>query len=437
MSVSRNRTLFHYVAPAILTNACVFMFTIVDGIFVGRGVGTDALGAVNISMPFVMMINALNMLTSIGGVTVTAIRLGRGDAKGANDAFLHAMMSTLLIDIALTIVGVGFTAPLTRLLGASDGFEGLTREYILWYSLFIIPNGLSVCIQGFCRNDGSPALVGWATAIGTALNVLLDWLFVFPLNWGLMGAAVATGISQTATGLIVLLHFLLKKGQLRIRRFSLDYALLRKVTFRGLPEMIAQFATPVTTLFMNRELIARVGDVGVNAFSVISIVSSLAMSVLFGASEGLQPLFGQSYGAKDDVALKGYYRAGMKIVLGGSMICVVLCSLFGRQIGAMFGVDNTTLGLIAQCMPRYAWGFVLAGVNTMISSYLYSTKRSNYAIVLNILRSFVLNILIVVVLSAIFGGGIIWFTFGIYESLMLIVSLTVVKRSEKFGILYK
>lgn len=120
----------------------------------GNGVGTDALGAVNLAMPFVMVVNALFMLTSIGGVTVAAVRIGRGDTEGANSAFMHSVTGTLTIAAVLTIVGTLLTEQLCSVLGAGGGtFHRMVFDYTLWYSVFIIPAGFSVALQGFCRND--------------------------------------------------------------------------------------------------------------------------------------------------------------------------------------------------------------------------------------------------------------------------------------------
>lgn len=437
MSSSRRKTLLTYVVPATLTNACIFLFTIVDGIFVGHGVGTHGLGAVNIAVPFTMICAALFMLTSIGGVTVTAIRLGRGDQEGANQAFMHSFSATAVITVVLSIVGVFFTVPVARLLGADDSYLPMVRDYLFWYSLFIIPSGLSVNLQSFCRNDGSPVLVGIATAAGTAFNIFADWLFVFPLKMGLMGAALATGISQTITLLIVLTHFVQKKGALRFGRFHRNNALYRKLVFRGLPEMIAQFTTPVTTICMNRVLLAYMGEIGVNSFSIISYVASFTMSVLFGSSEGLQPLFGHCYGAKDEESLKYYFRAGGVISLVGSAVIVALTVLLDRGICALFGADAETLAFTVQSMPHYVWGFIIAGMNILISAYFYSTKRSKQAILLNVMRSLVVNIVVILGLPALLGKGIVWYTFGIYESIVLVLAVVLLKHSERNGIEYK
>lgn len=437
MSNSRRKTLITYVVPATLTNACIFLFTIVDGIFVGHGVGTDGLGAVNIAVPFTMIAMALFMLTSIGGVTIAAIRLGRGDQKGANQAFMHSFTATVIATAVLSAVGVFFTEPLARILGANDSYLRMVKDYLFWYSLFIVPSGLSVNLQSFCRNDGSPILVGISTGVGTACNIFLDWLFVFPLRMGLMGAALATGISQTVTLLVVLIYFLQKKGVLRFGRFQNSWALYRKLVFRGLPEMIAQFATPVTTICMNRVLLNYIGEIGVNSFSVISYVASFTFSILFGSSEGLQPLFGKSYGAKDEEGLKYYFRSGAMISLVGSGIVVGLTVLFDRSICAMFGTDAETLAFTIQSMPRYAWGFIVAGLNILISAYLYSTKRSKQAIILNFMRSLVVNMVVILGLPVLLGGGIVWYTFGIYESVVLVLAVVLLKHSERNGIVYQ
>lgn len=434
---SRTKTLLTYVIPAILTNACVFLFTIIDGIFVGHGIGTNALGAVNIVMPFVMIATALNMLTSMGGVTIAAIRLGRGDKEGANQAFMHAVTANFTIAAVITFLGLVFTEPLSRALGADGVYLPMVKDYMFFWALFAIPSALSVVFQFFCRNDGSPVLVGVATAVGTVLNIFLDWLFVFPLGWGLMGAALATGISQTVTWLFVLSHFLRKRGDLRLRRFKPDGKLYRKVVFRGLPETIAQFSTPVTTICMNHVLIANIGDIAVDSFSIMSYVASFTMSILFGASEGLQPLFGQAYGAKKDKDLKYYLRSGMLISVIGSAAIVLIAVFFGQAICSLFGADADTLAFTVKHMPQYAWGFVIAGVNTLISAYLYSTKRSNQAIVMNVLRSLAVNILIILGLPAILGGGIVWYTFGIFEAIVLVAGFALMKHSERNGIAYK
>ena len=437
METSRRKTIFKNVMPAILANACVFLFSVVDGIFVGNGAGSQALGAVNLALPFVLLAQALNAMASIGGVTITAIRFGRGDKNGAQNAFMHSLTLNAGVGILITLLGSVCTGAVCSLLGASESYLPLVKEYIFWYALFAIPNALSLNLQSFCRNDGSPGLVAVTNVISTALNIFLDWLFVFPMQMGVKGAAIATGISQTVGLLVILTHYVFKKGDLRISKYKPQGKLFRKIIFRGLPEGIAQFSTPVTTLCMNHSLMAAYGDIGINAFAIISYLSSFTMSVFFGASEGMQPLFGQAYGAKEDDNLRYYHRAGQIISVVGSALCVAIYVMFPHFLCRLFGADGETLDFTATHMWEYCWGFVVGSINTMMSAYFYSTKRSGQAIALNIVRSLVMNSLLITFLPMIFGSAVVWHTFGIYEVIVLIVAICLKKASERKGIVYR
>lgn len=158
------------------------------------------------------------------------------------------------------------------------------------------------------------------------------------------------------------------------------------------------------------------------------------MSVLAGASEGLQPLFGQSYGAKDETDMKYYYRSGILICLIGSTLIVLLSIFFARPICVLFGASGEMLDFTVRYLPEYAWAFIVSGINTLISAYLYSTKRSRPAIILNVARSLILNTAIILGLSTLIGGSVIWFTFGISECFVLVLTILLKHGSEKNGI---
>ena len=436
MESSKNKIIFQNVAPAILANACVFLFSVVDGIFVGQGAGMQALGAVNLALPFVLIVQALNAMASIGGVTISAIRFGSGDKEGAQNAFMHAVTINFIVGCLVVLIGCGLTSPVCKLLGATGSYFELAKDYIFWWALFAIANSVSLNLQSFCRNDGDPGLVAVTNVIVTTLNIFLDWLFVFPMQKGIAGAAVATGISQVVGLLVISTHFVFKKGDLRIKKYKPQVKLYGKIALRGLPEAIAQFSTPVTTFFMNRTLMLTYGEIGINAFSVISYLSSFTMAVFFGASEGMQPLFGQAYGARKGKDLRHYYRAGQIISIVGSTICVAIYALFPHMLCGLFGADAETISFTAIHIWEYCWGFIIGSINTMISAYFYSTKRSGQAIALNIIRSLVLNSLVITLVPIIFGKAVVWHTFGIYEILVLVIAVFIKKFSERNGIAY-
>lgn len=433
---ARKKLIFHNVAPAILANACVFLFSVVDGIFVGQGAGMEALGAVNLALPFVLIVQALNAMASIGGVTITAVRFGSGDKSGAQNAFMHSVTINFIVGCLVTVIGCGVTGPVCRLLGASGDYYAMAKDYVFWWALFAVANSVSLNLQSFCRNDGNPGLVAVTNVVITTLNIFLDWLFVFPMQQGVAGAAIATGISQVVGLMVILTHFVFKKGELRIQKYHPQGKLYSKIVLRGLPEAIAQFSTPVTTFCMNQTLMAAYGNIGINAFSVISYLSSFTMAVFFGASEGMQPLFGQAYGAKQEDDLKAYYRAGVWISVIGSALCVAIYVLFPHTLCGLFGADAQTTDFTAIHMWEYCWGFIVGSVNTIISAYFYSTKRSVQAIVLNVIRSLFMNSLVITFVPLVFGKGVVWHTFGIYEVLVLAAAIALKKFSERRGIVY-
>lgn len=434
MKESRAKTIFKYVLPTVLSQCAFFLFTIVDGIFVGRGVGTDALGAVNIAQPLVMVIGAVFMLTTIGGVTITAIRIGRKDYEGANQSFMHATAATVIVAVFFTLVGTVFTKPFAVLLGASGVYVEMVCDYLFWYTAFTIPSALAATLQGFGRNDGAPVFVMVSTIVSTALNIFLDWLFVFPLKQGLAGAAIATGISQTVGMLIVAVHFLMKRGHLRFAKFKLDGKLMWKVLKRGFPEMLSQLATPITVFCMNLVIIRFLPDGGINAYSVISYIVSFAYAVFIGVSEGMQPLFGQSYGDRNADDLHYYKRRGMIVSFIGSAVVYAIIMLLGRLICRMFGADAAATELAVSAIPQYCWAFLFASLNTILSAYLYSTKRTKESVAVNVLRGLVFTPLCVVALSFLTNGALLWFTVGIAETITFVSAMAITKRSESGGV---
>lgn len=437
MQNAKIRTVGRYVFPTILSNFCFVLFTIIDAIFVGRGVGTNALGAINLVNPFVLVVNALNLLISVGGVAICAVHMGKGDHEVANIVFRHGILLLLCAAAVLSLAGTLFTDSICSILGAGETFHQYAADYLFWYSLFIIPSAMSAGLQNYCRNDNAPGLVGMAVIISSICNIFGDWLLVFPLAMGTKGAAIATGVSQTLGLLIMLTHFAWKKGYLRFGKISLDMELFRKIITHGLPEGVSQLATPIMKFCMNLVLIERIGDLGVNAFSVVSNIAILTMGIFSGASEGLQPLFGQSYGAKNEKDLKFYFRSGLMISFAGSAVITILTVLFRENICALFGSDAATTEYVLQIYPMFSIGFIVMAINVMITAYLYSTERSALSTGVSLLRSVILNSAIIVFLPKLFGNGAIWLSMFTYEAAVLVIAMILLKNSERNGVQFK
>lgn len=415
------KKLFGYIIPAIIGQAVFFLFTIIDGIFVGNGVGEAALGAVNIVLPFVLIINALNLLIGIGGATIGAVAKGSNDRHRMNESFLHAVTFAGVLIALISLLCVLFRTQIGYLLGANETYIGYVTDYLFYYSMFLLPGTLSMVLQFFCRLDDAPVLVMIATVVSSLLNIFLDWLFVFPLQMGVGGAAIATGISQTVSLLILMGHLFSGKGLLRFSGFRFRFSFLGEMLSCGIPEAVAQLATPVATLCMNIVLLDLIGEVAVNAFSIISYVSAFCLSVIIGVSEGVQPLLGQAHGQQNKKALQFYFRSSAITTLLGSALVYGLLILFSGPICRLFGADSITTEYTIRVMPVNAWAFIVMSLNVLISTYLYSTLHTKTAVVVNALRGLVITPLVIFTLPYLFGGYVTWFTFGIYELLSLVV----------------
>ncbi len=333
------KQLCSYIFPAVGSLFVTYLYNVMDGIFVGQGVGSAALGAVNIGVPFITFAVAIVAMFPMGGATIIAIRMGRDDKEGANNAFMAAFTLTVLTAVILTVVGTVFSQQIVDLSGArklGEEMRRLSADYLFYYSAFSLPMLVSNCLSVFVRNDGSPTLSFVGMCAGAISNIFLDWLFIFPLQMGVIGAAVASGLGQIVSLLVLLSHFIRKHGNLRIRHFTIQPVLIKKICKRGAPEAVTQLTTPVTALCYNLVLAGLVGDIGVSTYSVLSFIYSLANAILSGVAQGLQPLWGNSYGKQDTKEINDYFRFGMAINLVLSVLVSAGLILFDEPVIRIF-----------------------------------------------------------------------------------------------------
>lgn len=430
---TRTKSLFGYIFPALGGLFVTYLYNVVDGIFVGQGVGSAALGAVNIGVPFITFVIAIAAMFPMGGATVVAIRMGRGDKDGANHAFMTAFLMTFAMSVLLMIVGMVFAGQIVDFSGASKlsaEMREMSRQYLFYYSAFSIPALLSTSLSIFVRNDGSPTLAFVGMCTGAAANIFLDWLFIFPLQMGIVGVAVASGLGQICSVFVLLTHFLRKKGDLRVKAFKLDFSLVRKISKRGVPEAVTQLTTPVTALCYNLMLASLIGDIGVSTFSVLSFIYSLANAILSGVAQGLQPLWGQCYGRKDTVEMNWYFRSGMVINTILSLVIYGMLFFFDVPLIRIFNQEPELVQTAAAALPLFALSFIPMAYNLIYTSFLFSTKRTGASNVIAVSRGIVLKALAIFLLPQIAGTDAIWIAPFAAEVITLIIAVVLRKTSR-------
>lgn len=423
----KNQNLFHYIVPSAGALCVTYLYNIVDGIFVGQGVGHLALAAVNITVPFITTLVALSTLFAMGGSTVIAIRLGRGDKEGANDAFMTSLILTLVLSALLLIMGMVFPEQISKICGSSDMILPMASEYLFYYTAFSIPFLFSNCLSIFVRNDGAPTLSFVGMCAGAAANIFLDWLFIFPLQMGLKGAAIASGLGQLLAFSILMSHFIRKKGQLRIRKYRPSAILVKKICKRGIPECISQLNTPVTAFCYNWVLVGTLGDIGVSTFSILSFIYSLANAILSGTAQGLQPLWGQAFGKNDEKGLRDCLRSGIKINLVSSVVILACLLIFDTQTIRLFNSDKALIDMAKDALPVFTASFVFMSVNLIFTAYFYSTKQTGKSNVIAFSRGIIIKAIAIFMIPALFGNDFIWSSAVITEIITFLICIFIRK----------
>lgn len=421
---AKTKSLIDYIFPALGGLFVTYLYNVVDGIFVGQGVGSAALGAVNIGVPFITFVVAIAAMFPMGGATVVAIRMGRGDKAGANHAFMTALSLTILLSTILMIVGMAFSGQIVDLSGAKElsaEMREMSAQYLFYYSAFSIPMLMSTCLSVFIRNDGSPTLAFVGMCTGAVANIFLDWLFIFPLNMGVIGAAVASGLGQVFSVLVLLTHFLRKKGELRIMPFQIDFLLIKKICKRGVPEAVTQLTTPVTALCYNLMLASLIGDIGISTFSVLSFIYSLANAILSGVAQGLQPLWGRCYGRQDTAEMGWYFRCG--IIINGILSVLIYGALFffDEPVIRIFNRDEELVRTASAVLPLFSLSFIPMALNLIYTAFLFSTKRTGAANVIAISRGMIVKSLAILCMPVLFGSDSIWIAPFAAETITLVL----------------
>ena len=430
---AKTKSLFGYIVPALGGLFVTYLYNVVDGIFVGQGVGSAALGAVNIGVPFITFVVAIAAMFPMGGATVVAIRMGREDKEGANHAFMTALSLTALLSVLLMAVGMVFSQQIVDLSGArklSAEMREMSTQYLFYYSAFSIPMLMSTCLSVFVRNDGSPTLSFVGMCVGAVSNIFLDWLFIFPFDMGVIGAAVASGLGQILSVLVLFSHFVRKKGTLRIRAFKIDLSLIKKICKRGVPEAVTQLTTPVTAFCYNLMLASLVGDIGISTYSIMSFIYSLANAILSGVAQGLQPLWGQCYGKQDTEGIDWYFRCGMIINSILSVLIYSLLFLFDKPVICIFNRDVELVRTASAVLPLFSLSFVPMGLNLIYTAFLFSTKRTGAANAIAISRGGIVKALAIFCIPVLFGSDAIWFAPLVAEIVTLMLAIGLRKASK-------
>jgi len=427
----KNSTLFlKYVIPQMIGLVFNSIYFIVDGIFIGQRLGTQALAAAGVAVPVVEIMIALSMLISVGAGIMISSETGRGKIKEARSVFNIAMIFTLAFSIAIMAAGLAFCPPFARALGASDTILGDTvtyMNYFLGFCPFLI---FSFVLSTFARNDGKPALAMWALTIGSVTNIILDYVFMYPLNMGIAGAALATGLGPVFSVLILLPHFLRKKGNLFFEKVRFSFKTIGKLGINGLPAFVAEFSIGFVTLLYNLAIVRNgLGEDGLASYVVIGYAALICLTAFLGAAQGVQPAVSFFKGAGMKGRIISLFRTTVvfNVILG--MAFYALLFFFGKGFFGIF-IDNdpALLNFTASSARIYFINLPFAAVNILMISFMQSMEKVGSAMAVSLSRSTAPVIVFLLVLPLLFAQNGLWMAITCTEAVTFILGVVLWKK---------
>lgn len=424
---------FKYAIPSALAMFISSLYTVIDGIFVGRGVGDSALAAVNIVLPFTVLLFGLASMFAIGGGALVSKNVGAKNVDKAVNIFRQVFKFLLIVSLGISVTCVLFTKQIVTLLGATDKLQPLAVEYLRFYALFCIPNLVGIVLNSFVRNDGRPKLAMISTISGAITNIILDYLFIFVLGFGIKGAAIATGLGQLVTVGIILPHFIMKKGNLTFGRVKLNLNEILIFCKIGFPSFFAQASYSLIVFMHNIILVNVVGELGVSAYSIINYLTTNIYMVLYGVTLGVQPLISYNYGKKDGEKMLGFFKITCISTIVISAFFVVIAFIFGPTLISIFTQDKVIADTAYLALRISTFSFFVVGLNLNSLVYYQAIETPKYSNINCILRSAGYLPIALILMSKIFGVNGIWAATIVSEGLTFITIAIIanVKKSTE------
>lgn len=424
MISGRFREFIRNVLPCVLSMASMALFTVVDGIFVSNGVGTEALAGINVVYPVILFLVALSGMLALGVSTMIATRLALGRDEDASRNLVSCIWFSLVSFAAIGAICAAYPAQIAALLGARGEIQRHAAEYLRTYMYFAIPSGGYTIIAAAVRNDDDPSLASLATIISCGINIFGDWLFVFPLGMGAAGAAWATGISQILGLVILLCHFFMGKGGLRLDfRIKPRWSECRDILLRGAPECVNQLTSPITTICFNLMVVKWMGDAGQEVFAVITQPIAVIQMLLLGVADGTQPLFSRSHSLGDSEGERYYFKRAIQANLLIAAAVYAYFFFFGDTIYRIFTKDAEMIALAMRGSDIYCASFLFTAVIMVISCYFMSTLVTGRAMIINIARTFVFNVFFIFATPHILGERWLWAGIVVSELIVCLIAL--------------
>mgnify|MGYP004724897201 FL=1 len=430
--------LLHFCLPSIVMMIFTSIYGVVDGLFVSNFVGKIPFAAINLVMPFIMILGGFGFMIGTGGSALIAKTLGEGRHELANRYFSMLIIMTVILGLILTTIGIVFARRVSILLGATDVMLDDCVIYLRTVLLFISPFMLQNVFQSFLVTAQKPHAGLIVTIIAGLTNMSLDALFIVVFRWGVAGAALATGISQCIGGLLPLVLFLGKNDSLlHLVPTRLEWRPFFLSCTNGMSELMGNISSSIVSMLYNFQLLNYAGENGIAAYGVLMYVQFIFIAVFFGYTIGVGPVIGYHYGAGNHAELKNLFRKSLKLNIIAGISMTILANLFAGALSRIFvGYDSELYAMTKSAFHIFALSFLVCGINIFASAFFTALNNGLVSAVISFLRTLVFQVGSVLILPAFLGlnGICLSNTFAdLMAMLISIIFLTAMRKRYHYA----
>lgn len=429
------KKLFRFCVPSIIMMVFTSIYGVVDGLFVSNFVGKTSFAAINLVMPFIMVLGGIGFMIGTGGSALVAKTLGEGKKELAHRYFTMMIYLTLILGILSSIVGIVFIRPIAIFLGATEGMLQecviYSRSVLFFNTAFMLQN----VFQSFLITAEKPKLGLAATVAAGITNMVLDALFIAVFHWGVAGAAIATGISQCVGGILPLIYFLRPNDSLlQLKKTRMEAGPLIKACINGSSELMTNISSSIVSMLYNFQLIRFAGENGVAAYGVLMYVQFIFIAIFIGYSIGTAPIIGYHYGAGNHSELKSMLKKILLIMGTIGVIMMGLAQVLAGPLARIFvGYDPELFAMTRHAFQIFSFAFVLSGINIFVSSFFTALNNGGVSAAVSFLRTLVFQLLSVLILPIFLGIDGIWLAITVAEICAFLISmLFLIAKRKKY-----
>lgn len=431
-----SRKLLRFTLPSMVMMVFTSIYGVVDGIFISNFVGSDPFAAINLIMPFLMILGALGFMLGSGGSALVGYYLGMRQEKRANEIFSLLVYVLLGVGALLTVLGLLFLEPVARLLGADADLLPYCVRYARIVLLGLVPFTLQNVFQSFLVTAERPHFGLYITVGAGVTNMVLDALLVAVIPLGVEGAALATVISQCVGGILPLIYFARPNtSRLRLTRTHWELRPVLKSAANGSSEFMTNISMSIVTMLYNWQLLRLMGADGVTVFGIIMYVSFIFVALFLGYSMGSAPIVSFHYGAGNQEELRGLFRRSLTIILAMSAGLTVLAIVLAKPLAMIFvSYDPALLSVTTRALTIYAVSYLLTGFNIYASSFFTALNDGLVSALISFARTLVFQVLAVLTLPLLWEADGIWAAVILAEGLAALLSFACFLRfRRKYG----